>query len=166
MSPLRLAFVLLTLTVTALPQTPSIPATCPVTQPPKPAFVPPPPYPEPTPAGLFWFGTDKLWTLLGCQTWSHLPHYTPDDPRFRQKLFWWRSGFNPRNEPQPALSVTGKRLDAPAPPLDSDQHANAGWQDRRRPFIVTGIFLPTLGCWEITGRYGEETVSFVVWVTQ
>jgi hypothetical protein len=24
--------------------------------------------------------------------------------------------------------------------------------------------IPTTGCWEISGRYGVETVTFVVWV--
>jgi len=47
--------------------------------------------------------------------------------------------------------VTGRRLDASAPPLQAD-NANAGWQDKQRPFIVTGVNFPTLGCWEVTGN--------------
>jgi hypothetical protein len=49
---------------------------------------------------MFWYGTDVLWTLLHADgTWAGLPHYTPDDPKFRQKLFFWREGYNWRAEP-------------------------------------------------------------------
>jgi hypothetical protein len=68
-----------------------IPDTCPVTKPEDQPFVPPPPYLAKAPIGMFWYGTDELWTLLHADgTWAGLPHYTPDDPTFRQKLFFWR----------------------------------------------------------------------------
>jgi hypothetical protein len=31
---------------------------------------------------------------------------------------------------------------------------------------MTGINFPTTGCWEITGRYESDEVTFVVWVGQ
>jgi len=31
--------------------------------------------------------------------------------------------------------------------------------------IIGGISLPVLGCWEITGHYKDEELSFTVWVT-
>jgi hypothetical protein len=65
------------------------------------------------------------------------------------------------------LKVSGKRLDSSAPPLATDEHANTGWKDDpNHPFIVTGIDIPTLGCWQITGRFKDAELSFVVWVTQ
>jgi len=141
-----------------------VPDTCPVTKPGDRPIVPPPPYPAKAPKGAFWFGTDRLWTLLGKDgVWRGLPHYTPTDPTFRQKLFWWSQGYDWKTRPH--LTVTGRRLDAPAPPLMADT-ANGGYQEEDKPFMVVGINLPTLGCWEITGDYEGDKLSFVVWVTK
>jgi hypothetical protein len=145
-----------------------VPQSCPVTKPPSHPFIPPSPYPSQTSSSSFWFGSEKLWTQLPTDgTWKGLPHYTPTDTAFRQKLFWWREGYDWHNDKQPMLKVTGKRLDSPAPPLGTDEHANAGWgDDPDHPFIVVGIDIPTLGCWKITGRFEDAELSFVIWVTQ
>jgi hypothetical protein len=31
-------------------------------------------------------------------------------------------------------------------------------------FMLVGVDFPTTGCWQVTGAYKGETVSFVVWV--
>jgi hypothetical protein len=143
-----------------------VPKTCPITKPPARPFIPPSPYPAKTAPDRFWFGTEKLWINLSTDgTWRGLPHYRPTDASFRQKLFWWRQGYDWRTENPPKLTVTGRRLDSPAPPLASE-HANAGWGDRDHAFMVVGIDLPTLGCWEITGHYENEELRFVIWVAQ
>lgn len=140
------------------------PDSCPVTQPPAHPFVPPSPYPAQTSDSGFWFGTEKLWTHLRKDgTWKGLPHYEPTDAAFRQKMFWFRQGW--LLDAQPKLEVTGKRLDASAPPLDAV--TSNGWtNDREHAFMVTGMDIPRLGCWKITGRYENAELSFVVWVTQ
>jgi hypothetical protein len=143
-----------------------VPETCPVTKPSDQPFVPPLPYPTKASKGSFWFGTDHLWTALPVDgTWKGLPHYTPSDPTFRQKLFWGRQGYDWHTEPQPKLTVTGRRLDSSAPPLLSDR-ANNGWVQEDQPFMVVGINFPTLGCWEIKGHYQDDELTFVVWVAQ
>lgn len=144
----------------------SVPQSCPVTRPYQTSlFVPSSPYPQKAPGG-FWFGSDRLWTALPINgTWRGLPHYTPSDSTFRQKLFFYRQGYDWHTEPQPKLTVTGRRLDSPAPPLLSDQ-ANNGWVRPDQPFMVTGINFPTLGCWEITARYQSDDLSFVIWVAK
>jgi hypothetical protein len=150
------------------PQTPArnVATSCPVTQRPVHPFVPPAPYSAELGPESFWFGTERLWTVLHeGGIWNGLPHYTSDDPTFRQKLFFWSAGFDAHSEPRPALTITGKRLDAPAPPLASDRASN-GWQDPEQSFMVTGINLPTLGCWRITARYRNQPLTFVVRVTQ
>jgi hypothetical protein len=141
------------------------PHSCPVTKPSKPPFQPPAPYPS---DGLVWVGSPKLWTDIPKDgTWQGLPHYTPEDSRFRQKLFWWSKGYDWRDENPPVLTITGKRLDGPSAPLSTDPHANAGWtNDRDHAFMVAGIFIPTLGCWKITGHYKGEELSYVVWVSK
>jgi len=140
-----------------------IPQSCTVTKPPKPPFVPPAPYPS---DGQVWIGSPKLWTDIPKDgVWRGLPHYTSDDTRFRQKVFFWSEGYDWRNENPPELTITGTRLDGTAPPLSSDDHANAGWtNDSKHPFIVDGVFIPTAGCWKITGRYKGQELSYVVGV--
>jgi hypothetical protein len=141
-----------------------VPLSCPITKPPVHPFVPPKPYSDIEVSNGFWFGTPALWTALpGDGKWNHLPHYTSDDPTFRQKLFWWRQSYEWHTQGKPSLRVTGRRLDGAARPLSSDQ-ANLGWQRKTQPFMVVGINIPTLGCWEITGHYRDSDLSFVVWL--
>jgi hypothetical protein len=144
----------------------NVPDTCPVTKPSSQPFVPPTPYSTKPNADIFWYGTGELWTSLPTTgTWNGLPHYTPTDPSFRQKMFWGRQGYDWHTEPRPNLKVTGRRLDSSAPPLAADRASN-GWVYRNQPFMVVGINFPTLGCWEVTGHYGIQELTFVVWVAQ
>jgi hypothetical protein len=32
--------------------------------------------------------------------------------------------------------------------------------------MLVGVYVPTPGCWEITGEYRGEKLSFVVWVKE
>ena len=133
----------------------SPPESCPVTRPPNPPFTPPPPYP-PVPGSRFWYGTEALWTWLPADgTWQIL----------RDKSFWWRVGYDWRTEQQPRLKVTGRRLDAPAPPFVDSGPATNGYRDDIGAFMLTMVDLATPGCWEITGEYAGTQLSFVVWVT-
>lgn len=144
------------------------PQTCRTTRPPVQPFVPPSPYPaKPPDPGHFWFGTEKLWTMLPADgTWLGLPHYRPTDSAYRQKIFWWRKGYYWRAEPNPRLTVTGRRLDAPAPPLQAKRASNGYRAEDLKSFMVVAIDIPTLGCWEITGDYEGHELSFVVWVAE
>lgn len=135
-----------------------VPETCPVTRASDYPFVPPAPYPEKAFQGSFWFGTDELWTNLRENgTWRVMPRV------FRQRVFWWRQGL--REQSNHKLTVTGRRLDAPAPTLSADVHVGGGSTAAGQPFLETRITLPTLGCWEITGHYESHDLAFVVWVT-
>ncbi len=138
------------------------PDTCPVTQPPDSPFTPPPPYPPTSPStDEFWYGTAALWTMLGIDgTWRRLPQ---QDTGYVQKIAWWREGYDILAEPQPNLTVTGRRLDAPAGPLRSSRATNA-YLPYLKSAMLIGVTIPTLGCWEITGHYEGHDLSFVVWV--
>lgn len=140
-------------------------ATCPVSRPSNPPFVPPSPYPAKMGPDAFWFGTPKLWTVLPANgEWRGLRGYNPTDLSYRQKLMWWREGFDWLAEPRPQLNVTGRQLDASEPPLVAS-HANSGYREENtKSFMVVAVEIPTLGCWEITGEYKRDKLSYVVWV--
>jgi hypothetical protein len=137
------------------------PASCPITQPPDVAFIPPAPYDSLGFDGEFWYGSSSLWTAVRQNgIWEGLPH---NHQWYTQKVFWWREGYIWDEEPEPALIVSGERLDAAAPPLMASKATNAYAGDIGSAMLV-GVDLPTLGCWKITGKYSDSELSFVVWV--
>lgn len=139
----------------------SSPADCPVTVSQDPPFVPPPPYDHLGFEGEFWYGSNSLWTAVRQNgTWKALPH---NPGGYTQKVFWWREGYSMSEEPEPALLVTAERLDGDAPMVTGSKATNASAGDIGSAMLV-GVDLPTLGCWRIIGKYGEEELSFVVWV--
>jgi hypothetical protein len=147
-----------------LSQAESVPPSCQVTVRPTHAFTPPAPY-EVDPVA-FWWGTEKLWTFVGEPAiWPWLPHKPGHEHEVQpltNKLFWMSVNHNWRAEPHPPLTVTGRRLDGSAPPLLVDQAQNAFFDPAAA--MVIGVYVPTPGCWEITGEYKGEKLSFVVWV--
>jgi hypothetical protein len=140
-------------------------AQCLTTLPPNPPFVPPVQYPpDGLAAGTFWYGTDALWTALRVDgTWKESPE--SKGKGYFEKLVFWRRGFDWRKEIKPKLIVTGKRLDGDAPSI-AEAHASAVFVTDKPgympPGMMTGIDLPTAGCWEITAHYGGHTLTFII----
>ena len=79
------------------------------------------------------------------------------------KTFWGSLDFNYREEYPPKLKVTGKRLDGEAPPLLTLPATNA-FPGPAAAAMLVGIYVPAPGCWEITGDYKVQKLSFVVWL--
>jgi hypothetical protein len=118
----------------------------------------PVPSSKPWREGLFgWqraYGNGSLW--VGA-LWPHgVVIITPDnvdpDGRLGMKFGWYRltSGF---------LTITGRRLDAPAPPA-SGRTSGYGLIG----FNASGVIFPSEGCWQVTGRVGRVTLTFVTFV--
>ena len=144
----------------AAPQTEKgagVPADCPVTLPGDPDFSPPEPWSAIYPyEGSAWYGTEDLWTALPVEgTWPQLA--------LGEKSWWWSEHFNVKVEPVPALIVTARRLDGKAPEFQSGAATN-GYHPDFHWAMLTGVELPTTGCWEIMGTYGKASLSYVVWV--
>lgn len=94
-------------------------------------------------------GDGKLW--VGLPTESRLL-VTPDkDGSLGWKFPWWRAVCG-------RLTITGRRLDAPASPLRSEVPSGYG----EAGFQASGVYFPSEGCWEITGRAGDAELTFVV----
>jgi len=63
------------------------------------------------------------------------------------------------------LTVRGKRLDGPAPSFIETYDSIASPGENGPAMYVGGISIPVFGCWEITGRYKDQELTFTVWVT-
>ena len=150
------------------PQHESVPASCPMTPRPVRAFIPPADYrsAEPPPKNFFLIGTEKLWTEIGdSMVWQWRPHAAGHEQDLTAKVFWFRDDYSWRSEPVPKLRVTGKRLDGAAPPLVTPQGpATNVIIDSWRGAMLTGVWVPVPGCWEITGDYEGDKLTFNVWV--
>src|SRR5205814_1686164 len=146
-------------------QRPVPPASCPLTRPPAVPF---------TPSGerkggcyhdTFWLGTEKLYLCLpkSGEAWGWAPR-TPDHstPDITAKIFWGSADFDLHKDEDYSLKVSGRRLDGDAPPLVVDRVTNA--LGKPHDFMLTGAYAPTPGCWEITGDYKGDKLSYVGWV--
>jgi hypothetical protein len=141
------------------------PASCPLTRPPAVPFTPPGEPKEACEDDGFWLGTEKLWQCLPKSgiAWGWLPR-TPDHatPEITAKIFWGSAHFDLHKDEDYSLKVTGRRLDGDAPPLVVDRATNA--LGKVHDSMLTGVYMPTPGCWEITGEYKGDKLSYVVWV--
>ena len=133
--------------------------TCPITQAPVLPFVPPAPYPIEPPGG-FWHGTAALWTMLDPAVQWQVGRAT----QLTQKVFWWYPGFNGARESSPAFTLTVRRLDSGRSKVLSRKATNASHASFGGSTILTGVKMPSAGCWEVTGEYRGNSLSFVVWV--
>src|SRR5258706_10128265 len=72
------------------------------------------------------------------------PGHVLIDGSLEMKWSWWRGARG-------TLTIEGRRLDAPAPPLQADitkGYGNSG-------FLPVDLIFPTQGCWEVTRRVGK-----------
>ena len=138
------------------------PKDCPVTTSENVSFKAPEPFSPTAPwEGIFWYGSEHLWTALHNDgVWAKLPENTDG---FGQKIMWWSSLYSLKDELKPALVVSGKRLDGKAEPLRFYGATNAMADDIGEA-MLTGVEIPTWGCWEIRGEYKKTSLTFVVWV--
>jgi len=97
------------------------------------------------------YGNGKLWTLL----WPHSVVVAQRgqvnrDGSITMKFPWWR-GLNG------SLNIEGHRLDASAPPLRAripQAYGPSGFQP-------SSILFTSEGCWEVTGRVADASLTFV-----
>jgi hypothetical protein len=76
------------------------------------------------------------------------------DGSIRWKFPWWRLTRG-------RLTISGRRLDAPSPPLVSyvpNGYGAVGFQ-------ASAVIFPRQGCWQITGQLAGKSVTFVELVT-
>ena len=138
--------------------------TCDVTRPTP--FAAPSPYLVSPPAVYesVWFGSRALWTMLDPdgETWAQSA--LPRGPGgLSQKTFWWSADRIPQDDLVPAITVTGTRLDGPGTfEFGPGTNASADFG----PAMLVGVEFPTPGCWQLTARYRDAVLSYVVLITE
>ncbi len=104
-----------------------------------------------------WFGSKALAVIL--------PHNgiwptTSPGHSISVKLFWWREGFEPGSEAN--LLVQIERLDEGLNDAEISSPTNAGGESLGAWTMLTGINFPSAGCWEVTGKYLDDKLTFIV----
>jgi hypothetical protein len=104
-----------------------------------------------TPAHSYYFVNQdrSIWASAGWAGKEAAPLQVSDDGI---KVGWFRPAGA-------TLEISGQRLGAKAPPLESD--IPCCYPTR---FQATGIYFPTEGCWEVNAKAEDKELSFVVWV--
>lgn len=79
------------------------------------------------------------------------PGFVTSDGSLGIKFPWQRGIRGP-------LVISGRRLDAAAPPLRAEVSSGYGPQGFQASYVI----FPTTGCWEVTGRVADAQLTFVV----
>jgi hypothetical protein len=133
------------------PPEPATEASCPVTVPPQPGFVPPEPYPRaPSVPSYVWYGTGELWTVLAADG-----GYAP------RKSVWWSTRLAGRHrEEAPLIDVTWRRLDADEAAVVGGGPGTNAHTDEDGWFMIAGIDPDEPGCWRVTARYRGAVLTY------
>ncbi|MGI8586529.1 MAG: hypothetical protein ACR2M0_02425 [Chloroflexia bacterium] len=98
-------------------------------------------------------GNGTLWTTFPPD--GRVPATSNSVGALETTFGWWEApGITD------VLTVQGRRIDAPAPPLLAKIPAGA----EGGGFHQITVVFPTAGCWEITGKAGTAGLTFVVQV--
>jgi hypothetical protein len=104
----------------------------------------------------YGYGNGALWVTIGIGgKIVPAPEQWNEDGSLNWKTGWYRGSPG-------ELTVTGRRLDAPGPPVQG--HYGEGYGDLG--FQAGFIYFPSAGCWEITGKAGDTSLTYVTLVVQ
>ncbi len=114
----------------------------------------------PEPSEPVYYGNGELWTTLWPEGRVVFepggPGFVLEDGALGMKWSW--IPVVPGD-----LKVEGRRLDGPASSARAD--IGEGFDNHGR-FFPTYLIFPTAGCWEVTGRVGIISLTFVTLVVQ
>lgn len=113
-------------------------------------------------AGFAWVGSRELAAMIPSD--GHWQGIGPGRDYF-DKWWWWRDGYDAREEAEPALVITATRLDRSIPPVVIDDATSGfGPADESGPgwsAMLVGMEFPAAGCWEVIGKYEDRELRFV-----
>ena len=112
---------------------------------------------KPFPASDRWYGSESLAVMLPKDgIWLGMG----PEHHYRDKLFWWSYGFKPGGESN--LKVSARNLNDSSLVADISAPTGADAPSLGGATMLVAVEFPAAGCWEITGDYLGQTLSFVV----
>lgn len=137
------------------------PPPCAVTEARNRVFVPPPPYSASPGEGDF--GSDDFWTILPSNgVWETLH----DQPTYdRRKIVWFTKDYWWLSRQESDLKVDARKLNAGSESVHGERANNAFIPEHQTSAMLNSIEFPSTGCWEISARWHDHELKFVVWVT-
>lgn len=111
-------------------------------------------------AGLLagkWYGGEGLWAFPWLAREPAGTLYLDPSSGGERKILWWRAPGV-----RGAVSVEGRQLDGPAPPVRLNLTSGFG-ETGQQP---SAVHFPTAGCWQITARAGNASLTFVALVIE
>jgi hypothetical protein len=139
---------------------PSVPSSCFVTLDPDPAPLATQTAGLTLPGFLVPYGAPKLWALIP-RSGSLASSTSTTGGRF-VRTFWYSTAWSIADEPTPSISVSAGRLGG-----GDSVTGSAAVSARSRELgtsMIVSLDLPSGGCWQITGTYRDQSLSYVVWV--
>jgi hypothetical protein len=105
-----------------------------------------------------WHGNGLLWAawLNPDGIYTVPPDQVGPDGSIGAKLYWVTS------PPRSAPAISGQRLDAPAPPLQMLGANMGSFSGAANPSWATAVVFPTPGCWRVTARMKDVSLTYAV----
>jgi hypothetical protein len=109
------------------------------------------------PRNVSWYGNGMLWAGVAPDgVWAHPPDRVGADGSIGDKLLWVTT------PPWRAPTLTGERIDAPAPPLHVLRMNQGSFSSAANPSFMSPVSFPSAGCWRLTSRLGDLSLTYVV----
>ena len=109
------------------------------------------------PRSVSWYGNGLLWAGLKADGISAVPHdRVAADGSVGDKLLWVTT------PPWSVPTISGERLDAPAPTLRVLGVNQGSFASADKPSFMSPVSFPSAGCWRLRARVGDVSLSYVV----
>ena len=109
------------------------------------------------PRNVSWHGNGLLWAGVAADgTYAVDQDRVDADGSIGNKLLWVTT------PPWSRPTISGERLDAPAPPLRVLGVNQGSFSSAAKPSFMSAINFPTAGCWRLTARVADVSLSYVV----
>ena len=109
------------------------------------------------PRGPSWYGNGLLWAgLYANGVYAAPPEQVGADGSIFDKLLWATA------PPWLAPTLVGRRLDAAAPPLRVLRVNRGSFSGIATPSFMTPVLFPSPGCWRLTARVGDVSLTYVI----
>ena len=106
---------------------------------------------------MSWYGNGLLWAGLTADgVYAVSPDRVGADGSIGNKLLWVTTP--PAEKP----TVSGERLDAASPPLKVLGVNTGGFSGAANPSHMSPVSFPSAGCWRLTARLGDVSLTYVV----